>query len=375
MNYLEKLDEWGIDKAKLTDKKEQTSKKIQYVTDYVSRWVEISGVRSDVLGITFVDCMCNAGVYRDGDCCTAIEVLNLFYSAAKKYPTKAFRLMCNDIDREKISILRTIISKNRQNLKNVFVEFSNRDVNDYLAYLNTNPNTDGYKVFGYGYSTIVYVDPYDFGTVQIPRLSDLLKNHYCEVMFNFFISDFYRNINQDEGRIRNCLGGQLITEKAQIIQYMRDMLRTGHLKYLFSYSFHIKNNAELYEIIFATPNKRGLELLKESLWKVFNGASYHRNKKDPNQTSLFSSQDSQKTNMDVYEREAQRLLVKQFAGQSVSFSSIEEFLIENTMLRESDIITHVLKPLLFCGKIHKHGIVSSRNFKGDQYTIVCGDGP
>lgn len=80
MNYLEKLDEWGIDKAKLTDKKEQTSKKIQYVTDYVSRWVEISGVRSDVLGITFVDCMCNAGVYRDGDCCTAIEVLNLFYS-------------------------------------------------------------------------------------------------------------------------------------------------------------------------------------------------------------------------------------------------------------------------------------------------------
>ena len=68
----------NIDITKLTDKKQQTDYKIKYVSEYIKRWTIISAERSDILEITFIDCMCNAGVYKDGDCCTVIEVLNIF---------------------------------------------------------------------------------------------------------------------------------------------------------------------------------------------------------------------------------------------------------------------------------------------------------
>lgn len=369
MNILEKFTEWGIDPAKLTEKKQQTKKKIEYVVDYVSRWVEISAVRAEIQDITFIDCMCNAGVYRDGDCCTVVEVLNVFFLAAEKYPQKTFHLFCNDIESEKIQILQTVVSNFHAPVKNVCVEYSISDVNEYLVHLDKNPVINGRRLFGYGNSVILFVDPYNFGTVQIPVLSQVLKNHYCELIFNFFISDFKRNATQDQGRIQQCLGGEHISDLRQLNQYMRKMLRVGRIKHIFSYSFRITNNVELYEIVFATPSKLGLEKLKETLWKVFDGAIYHRNKKDLNQTSLFSSTDSKQSNIGQYEHEAQKLLIEQYEGKTVSFDQIEELLIENTMLRETDILSHVIKPMIEKGQIKKNGLVRCNNFKNDSYTI------
>ncbi len=48
MNFIEKFDEWGIDLSQLTEKKQQTNKKIEYVRDYIIRWSAISAVRADV---------------------------------------------------------------------------------------------------------------------------------------------------------------------------------------------------------------------------------------------------------------------------------------------------------------------------------------
>ena len=124
MNFLDKFAEWGIEPGKLTNKKQQTDKKIEYVKDYIVRWSNISAVRNEISTITFIDCMSNAGVYQDGDCCTAIEVLNLFCDMANKYPNKTFQ-----------------------------------------------------------------------------KISNILKAHYCELVFNFFVSDYVRNISQDSGRI------------------------------------------------------------------------------------------------------------------------------------------------------------------------------
>lgn len=60
---------------------------------------------------------------------------------------------------------------------------SQKDVNDYLADLAGEPKVVGQKnIFAYGTSTILYVDPFDFGTVEIPKVSAVLKNHYCELI-------------------------------------------------------------------------------------------------------------------------------------------------------------------------------------------------
>lgn len=372
MNFLDKFAEWGIEPRKLTNKKQQTDKKIEYVKDYIVRWAKISAVRSELSTITFIDCMSNAGVYQDGDCCTAIEVLNLFCDMANKYPNKIFRIFCNDISNDKIEILKKVAINVKGSIGNIKVYLSCSDVNNYLDYLNTNPIVDCSSVFGYGSSVVLFVDPFDFGTVEIPKISNILKAYYCELVFNFFVSDYVRNISQDSGRIQKCLGGKRISNKEQLFSYMRSMLRVGKIQYVFSYEFRTKRNVELYQIVFATPNVRGLEVLKESLWAVFNGAEYHRNESDPTQITLFSDEDDRRDNLATYSEEAKALLKQEFSGQEVAYSQIEAFLIEYTMLSSSHIISNVLKPMIGSGQIKKFNLGRKNNYKSDRYFIIGG---
>lgn len=151
MNLLQEFLGLGIKKTSLTKKKQQTTKKIEYVREYVNQWAIISAERTDVQSINFVDCMCNAGVYQDGDCCTAIEVLLVFSDLCLKYPKKDFCLFCNDIDSEKIFILKKIVDFLPQSkIRNLHVYIKNQDVNEYLDLLAKNIPIEGKCVFGYG---------------------------------------------------------------------------------------------------------------------------------------------------------------------------------------------------------------------------------
>lgn len=170
----------------LDEKKQQTAKKVQYVSEYITQWAHISTARKEVTHITFIDCMCNAGVYKDGDLCTSMCVLQTFIELARRYPQKKYRLMLNDNDKNRVEIIKKVITSIRaKKYDNLEIFIMNMDVNDYLEYLSKNHMYDSSSIFGYGYATVVYVDPYNFGTVQIPKVTKLLSQNYCELIFNF----------------------------------------------------------------------------------------------------------------------------------------------------------------------------------------------
>ena len=98
----------GIDESNLDEKAEQTTYKIRYVARYVRQWVRIEANRKEIQQINFIDCMCNAGVYKDGDACTALEVIEDFNGLAKQFPSKKFVVYLNDIDKERIKIFEKI---------------------------------------------------------------------------------------------------------------------------------------------------------------------------------------------------------------------------------------------------------------------------
>lgn len=364
MNIKEVFGTLNIDITKLTDKKQQTDYKIKYVSEYIKRWAIISAERSDISEITFIDCMCNAGVYKDGDCCTAIEVLNIFIEAAMKHKDKIFNLYLNDYNLDSIAIAKKIINYFRkETINNLKIFANNEDVNAYLKKIRNAEN-----IFGYGKAVVLYIDPYDFGTVKIPLVREILEKYYCEVIFNFFISDYVRNIKKDKLRIRTCIGNENVETKDGIIAYMKKQFKVGWIKHFFSYQFKTRTNVELYQIIFVTPSRVGLEKLKEVLWKVFDGKEFHRNFAETGQMSLFSVDDEIKLRVNSYAREAQEVLMEFLKNKTdVTYIDIEVFLIENTMLASGQIINYVLKPLLEEGKITKLGKVKKNNYKGDSY--------
>ena len=363
----------GIDVSALDDKKEQTTYKIKYVTRYVMQWAIIEAGRKEIQQISFVDCMCNAGIYKDGDACTALEVINIFNDLAKTYPAKDFVVYLNDYDEKRVNIFKKILRSCIVPAKNLYAKIQNIDVNLYLDTIANNRQKN-YELFGYGGCTLLYVDPYNFGTVQISRLQNILKNNYCELLFNLFTSDYVRNIAKDSGRIQNCLGGFKPATKDEFIDYVVNALRVGPIQYTFAYSFHTMKNVELYQILYATPSIRGLEVLKDSLWDVFDGVEFHRNHapktSDIEQISMFDDEDPKEQRLREYAQEAKRIVCEEFQGQTVEYAVIEQKILEETMLKDSQIIEPVLKPLIDEEKIRKCNNVRKTNFKKDSYAFI-----
>lgn len=369
------FEKFGIDDSVLDEKGEQTTYKIKYVTRYVRQWALIEVNRKEIQQINFIDCMCNAGVYKDGDACTALEVIGIFNELAKQFPSKRFVVYLNDINSKRIDNFNKIYQKHivPQKSLNLLVYLKDKDVNDYLdMIIASSQNKQG--LFAYGKCNLIYVDPYNFGTVQISKLHNILEKNYCELLFNLFTSDYVRNIAKDTGRIQKCLGGFKPATKDEFINYVVNELRVGHIQYTFAYSFHTVKNVELYQILYATPNIRGLEILKDSLWDVFDGEEFHRNHapkiSDVEQISMFDDEDPKEQRLREYAQEARRIICEEFKGQIVEYAVIEQKILEETMLKDSQIIEPVLKPLIDEEKIRKCNNVRKTNFKKDSYAFI-----
>lgn len=357
----------------LDPKKPQTTNKIKYIKAYVEKWLIIMTQRGDITNINFIDCMCNAGIYADGDLCTATEILKLFYDYAIKNPSKNYCLYLNDYDKKRIEILKDVVSKLIKSIPvNLHLFIDEDDVNLYIKKLIKNDDK-----FIYPNATILYVDPYDFGTVHIPTLKEFCEKFYCELLFNLFTSDWVRNRNNElDKRIEQVIDDNsiILNNKQELVNYIIGQLKTGRMKYSFNYEFHTETNVELYQIIFFTPNKKGLEVLKDALWEVFDGKSYYRNPTqkmlNSAQLSLFTEEDDQTFIINHNVGMAKKFLLNRAPLNHVSFEDIETLVLSKTMLCERHLLKYLVKPLIDSGNIIKlNENVTNKNYKKDFYNI------
>ena len=348
--------------------KQQTQYKIKYVSEYVREWLYVAS-NMDIKNVLFIDAMANAGIYKDGTIGTSIEILMLFSAFADQHKDKRFYLLLNDKDKDRLEAQCKLINYFMSDSKpdNIITQMTNDDVNDYLG----NYHKFDQIMCSNKTMCVLFVDPYNFRTVKISAIQRFVERYYCEVLFNVFTSDRVRN--DDDRQIQECLGNIIIPTGKDTINVIANALKKGNINYAFSYAFRIKRNVELYQIMFLTPNKRGLEKLKDALWTVFDGAKYYRNTDMiPAQMSLFDSKELQTYALQEYTSDAKNLLLQNFRGTGYTFEEIELFIIQNTMLRSNHVIKHVIKPLMETGQIIKEGLVNSRNYKGDRYTINGG---
>ena len=340
----------------LDDKKPQTTNKIRYVTNYVKNWLLVMGNAKFTTSINFIDCMCNAGIYKDGDFCTSVEVLKLFMQSAAIHNNKDFNLYFNDYDEKRIAILQEIINiVYSKHLSNLHIYITNYDVNDYISILLKKKSR-----FEYSQTTLLFVDPYDFGTVHIPTLRRFCEQYYCELLFNLFTSDWVRNRNNElDRRIDKVIDDQNvhINNKNELVNYIVQQLKVGHMQYGFNYSFHTETNTELYQIMYFTPSEKGLEKLKDALWDTFQGAAYYRNpsrkRACENQLSFFTGEMEEefaKSNIEYIiscnAEDAKKIILSLQRKKHVPYKDIALPILERTMLKKDHLIKHVFKPMI-----------------------------
>ncbi len=358
---------------------EHTEYKIKYVKKYVENWLYVVTNFDNIKDINFIDCMCNAGIYKNGVLGTPTEVLLLFISFSIKHPEKNFNLFLNDYDVNRIKIIQKICNiLNFKDYSNLNVYFSNMDVNAYLEKQKNNVLyfSNGYKKLS---STILFVDPYCFGEVKIKNIINFTNTFYSELIFNYFNSDYRRNIDNSSTPAKRqkiidsmdgIVGYSSDMNEKQVEDLIKQSIKGRFIKHSFSYPFRIKTNVELYHIIYATPNPKGLIKIKDSLWTVFNGDCFFKNGTAGDQLSLFDEKEFKEMNVQNFSREAQELLLAKYSTKTVDYQTICEFVLEYTMLKDSHIINYLLKPLVEQGKIIKNNIKGTRDYKNDFYTFI-----
>lgn len=351
-------------------KKTQTDNKIKLIRDYVIRWICVNENRSDITSINFIDVMSNAGVYDDCGLGTSMEVLNIFYESARRHPEKQYKIYVNDIKHMRVATaekVMEILLEGRTRLDNLKLISSSVDVNQLLAdftYFNTELSDFN--------ATILFIDPYNFGTVRVDRIKAFVSRYYCEFIFNFFTSDFVRNGMTE--KIRRCIEPEYIDRiktKDDLYKYVNFALKSGKIKHLFSYTFKIEKNVEIYQMVFGTPNRAGLEKLKESLWAVFRGElCYRTSNTTEDQLSMFSPEEEKDQRATVYAEEAIAILGDFYRGETVSFETIAVTVEENTLLGRNHIINYILKPMISRGLVIKNNRgVRINNYTKDVYTF------
>lgn len=371
LEEITKNNDKHLDEAKL-----HTQYKIKYIKNYVKRWLNVA-VNCSKRNIVFIDSMCNAGVYKNGIKGTCIEVVELFIQYAKENNNKQFYIFLNDYDANRIKILNEILD-NYDKPNNLKISIKNKEVVEYLNLLIDK------NIFTSSCFTLLYTDPYNFG---IPNLLSTIKNfinkYYCELLFNFFSSDIRRNRNnisaQDKmSKIKNELSSVITNinvvedENKEILDKLINTYKnTKNIKYSFAYRFNNTNNAELYYIIFFTPNRRGLELIKETIWEVFNGEESFKKQIDidKNQLKLFNT-DALLIN--TYSRPMRESIINLAKEKrELSYDDIETYVLENSLLKETQIIKPIINPLIdgkIIEKITPPGIRKS-NYKQSKYKI------
>lgn len=358
-----------------------TKHKINYISDYVYNWSIIGANYSDCKQINFIDCMCNAGIYKDSTLTTSMRVLQTFIEHAKNYPNKIFNLFLNDYNKNRVDVIIQLAKEiNYEQPKNINIMIDNMDVNNYLDSFNSKYAN---SYLGYGAFTILFVDPYNFGTVKIKKIKEFSENNYSEIIFNYFSSDYSRNMNNSFAiskieSIKSSMEGvygynEQLTE-IQVLDLIQAYFKTSKIKYSFAYQFRTRKNVPLYNIVYATPNKKGLEEIKDTFWRVFDGnpffLNYEEQEKNLEITQQFQLFNDKDLNELSYSKEAQKKLINNYYSMTISYDDIVIYILENTMLRKGQVIKTVIKPLIYDGKIVKLNKKSIKDYTHDLYSVV-----
>jgi three-Cys-motif partner protein len=204
--------------------------------------------------------------------------------------------------------------------------------------------------------TLVFIDPFGFSHTPFRTISNILKNSRCEVLVNFmyeevnrFLSvekhatDYDELFGSSEWRSVLDISGPEVRRKVIHDIYLRQLKTAAH--YVHSFEMLNKGNSTDYFLFFATNNLKGLEKMKEAMWKVDGTGSFQFSDHVEAQglLSLFSDH----PNLAPL-REA---ILNSFRGKRVTIEDLRDWVIAETEFLPAHLKKPVLAPMEKAGEV------------------------
>jgi three-Cys-motif partner protein len=205
--------------------------------------------------------------------------------------------------------------------------------------------------------SLVFIDPFGFSHTPFHIVQRIMQNRRCETLITFMYEEINRFLNHpDHNETYDSLFGtaewRRVLEVADperrrrlIHDTYRDQLRGAGIEYVRSFEMLNLGNRTDYFLFFGTNNLRGLEKMKEAMWKIDPAGSFHFSDfTDANKTGkLFLDQPDF--------GQLKGMIVARFRGKVVSIEDLTEFVISDTPFLRTHFKTQILKPMELQGEL------------------------
>ncbi|SFF23386.1 three-Cys-motif partner protein [Paenibacillus algorifonticola] len=320
--------------------KSHTKAKHVVLENYLKAWFPIMAHTFE--RIIYIDGFAGPGRYLKGEDGSPIKALKIALDIFKQHKVK---LMKKDF-------IFVFIEEDKESYESLLNEIKKLALPDEFKVIPLNEKFDVAmeKILGNIKTslapTFTFIDP--FGTKGVPfSISQkILSYNSCEVFFNFMSSGVIRSssvtdhtelFGTEEWKEINDLEP---SEKhyAFLDLYFKQLKTSAKVKFVRSFNVRNKKNATIFDLIYATNNKVGLEKMKAAMWAADPMGNYtFRDTTDKNQLVLF--EDSPDLTP------LKETLLHKFSKQSVQIQKIEEFVLFETPYLSTHIKTKTLVPL------------------------------
>jgi three-Cys-motif partner protein len=329
-------------KSTIWDLLPHTRAKHEILRRYLQAWTAIltlAGFRE----VVYIDGFAGPGRYSHGEDGSPVIALRAALDH-KIPPTSRLLFLLIEQDPDRAAVLGEVVGA-IERPKNVrvkvaegsFEEETGRLLNFYAAKRRSLP------------PTFAFVDPFGWKGTPFRLLAEILKHPSCEVLVNFMYEEVNRFLSHEAQPAnfddffgtpdwRGCLSGSASGRNRCLHDLYVQQLRTvGGAKYVRSFEMKNESGVTDYYLFHATNSLRGLQKMKEAMWKVAPGGEFtFRDATDPNQMVMFGE-----PQFDILRAQ----IVHRFAGQETTVGEVEEFVLAETAFRETHYKQQVLAEL------------------------------
>ena len=195
-----------------------------------------------------------------------------------------------------------------------------------------------------------FIDPFGWTGAPFSVVREIMSYRSCEVFVTFMYEEINRFIGLPDqeknfdslfgtGDWRAGAGLSDARERNRFFHglYQRQLRDAAAVKYVRSFEMRNERDVVDYYLFYATNNRRGLEKMKDAMWRVNEAGEFQfSDATDPNQAVLFEAS----PNFDTLRNR----ILERFGGREATVAEIEEFVLAETAFRETHY-KRVLKPL------------------------------
>ncbi len=329
-------------KSTVWDLEPHTVAKHEILRHYLNAWVPI--ITKAFESVVFIDGFAGPGVYSKGEDGSPIIALKIAQNWAHQVRGKfTFRFVEKEPDR---SSTLDVIVRSMKLPPNFDARVIPGEYEPYIQRFIAHFRKPGIEP----QPTFAFIDPFGW-LIPFEYNTQILSFQSCEVFVNFMYEEANRFLkHKDQKKNFDRLFGTDEWEECEKISdprkrkrclhdlYLRQLRQVAKAKFVRSFEMKNKNNSTDYYLFYATNSRRGLQRMKDAMWRVDpSGEFAFSDATDPNQMVMLGDEPNF--------RQLERELIKKFSGQVTTVQEIENFVVEETAFLETHYKTRVLRPM------------------------------